>query len=267
MAKTEGIGSRWYPKISTATRYMITLRGQIDFRCDDGLKVIHNSLSARCHLYQDPPYPAGGKKRAYGLTDITTKSRQTLANCQSLAGDFSDDVDEPRKSNHCTPLASNSLIPIKYSSCTKKEWSRQKFIWLDELPTIHDLKPITPPGQSSNATVPNALRRALRQLPPTCARHTTTPPHPHRSTQRRCYCSAASHSLQNLSPPSPRPNSSSNCISARSKRSLQQQQPLHKVDYPPLKSIQERTAIHRVSLLERRQRAASPNAHLTVRHV
>lgn len=60
----KGIGSRWYPK--TLAQRLISLNHvahRIDFRCDDGLKVM---MEFACYgdviYFIDPPYTAGGKK-------------------------------------------------------------------------------------------------------------------------------------------------------------------------------------------------------------
>jgi DNA adenine methylase len=93
----KGIGSRWYPK--TLAQRIINLNyiaSRIDFRCDDGLKVMIEFSSHEDTVYFiDPPYTAGGKKagkRLYKHHEINHEHLFTV--CESLAGDFLMTYDE-----------------------------------------------------------------------------------------------------------------------------------------------------------------------------
>src|SRR4030042_974113 len=87
----KGIRSRWYP--TTLARRFSNLNhvaDHIDFRCDDGLKVMQEFISRRDVVYFiDPPYTAGGKKagkRLYKHYEIDHARLFTI--CESLRGDF-----------------------------------------------------------------------------------------------------------------------------------------------------------------------------------
>jgi len=93
----KGIGSRWYPK--TLARRLMDLNhvaSRIDFRYDDGLKVMAEfSKNAGAIYFIDPPYTAGGKKagkRLYKYHQIDHEYLFML--CESLAGDFLMTYDE-----------------------------------------------------------------------------------------------------------------------------------------------------------------------------
>ncbi|MFH0938596.1 MAG: DNA adenine methylase [Planctomycetota bacterium] len=63
---------------------------KIDFRCDDGLKIMQEFASRKDAVYfLDPPYTVGGKKagkRLYRHCDIDHK--RLFALCESVKGDF-----------------------------------------------------------------------------------------------------------------------------------------------------------------------------------
>ncbi|MBC7255222.1 MAG: DNA adenine methylase [Chloroflexi bacterium] len=87
----KGIGSRWYPK--TLAQRLINLNlivSRIDFRCDDGLKVMKEFAKYEDAIYFiDPPYTAGGKKAGRRLYKHHQVDHESLfAICQSLIGDF-----------------------------------------------------------------------------------------------------------------------------------------------------------------------------------
>lgn len=87
----KGIHSRWYP--TTIAKRLINLghiAGKIDFRRDDGLKVMQEFAKRHDVIYFiDPPYTAGGKKagkRLYKYFDLDHE--QLFAICKTLKGDF-----------------------------------------------------------------------------------------------------------------------------------------------------------------------------------
>ncbi|MGA1875496.1 MAG: DNA adenine methylase [bacterium] len=87
----KGIRSRWYP--TTLARRFLTLNyvaNRIDFRCDDGLKVMQEFISRPdVVFFIDPPYTAGGKKagkRLYKYSEIDHEALFSI--CQALTGDF-----------------------------------------------------------------------------------------------------------------------------------------------------------------------------------
>ena len=96
----KGIISRWYPK--TLAKRFLNLQhvaDRIDFRCDDGLKVIREFAPQESAVFFiDPPYTAGGKKagrRLYKHYDIDLDNLFKI--CDEIKGDFLityDDADE-----------------------------------------------------------------------------------------------------------------------------------------------------------------------------
>ncbi len=87
----KGIRSRWYP--ATLAKRLLNLSciaSRIDFRCDDGLKIMGEfSAHKEVVYFIDPPYTAGGKnagKRLYRHSEINHKRLFDI--CDSLRGDF-----------------------------------------------------------------------------------------------------------------------------------------------------------------------------------
>lgn len=87
----KGIKSRWYP--ATLAKRITNLQrvaDRIDFRCEDGLKVMKKFANlGEAVFFIDPPYTAGGKKagkRLYKYCDIN--HAELFAICDSIKGDF-----------------------------------------------------------------------------------------------------------------------------------------------------------------------------------
>ncbi|WP_298820659.1 DNA adenine methylase [Chloroflexus sp.] len=85
------IGSRWYAK--TLAQRIINLQqvaDRIDFRCDNGLRVMQEFADHDDVIYFiDPPYTAGGKragKRLYKHHQLDHEYLFTI--CASIAGNF-----------------------------------------------------------------------------------------------------------------------------------------------------------------------------------
>lgn len=141
----KGIGSRWYPK--TLAQRLINLNhvvSRIDFRCDDGLKVMTEFSNREDVIYFiDPPYTAGGKKagkRLYKYHQIDHGRLFTI--CESLVGDFLmtyDNAEEVKEMVRRHGLQMR-LIPMKNTHhTTMKELVIGKDLsWLDELPAIRE---------------------------------------------------------------------------------------------------------------------------------
>jgi DNA adenine methylase len=141
----KGIGSRWYPK--TLARRLISLNNvadRIDFRCDDGLKVMMEFAHREDAIYFiDPPYTVGGKKagkRLYKHHEIDHEHLFTI--CESLVGDFLMTYDEAEEVKEMARRHrfQMRLIPMKNTHhATIRELVIGKDLsWLDELPTIHE---------------------------------------------------------------------------------------------------------------------------------
>lgn len=93
----KGIASRWYPK--TLAQRLIDLNSvahRIDFRHDDGMKVISEFLNIpNIVCFVDPPYTAGEKRAGRRLYKHHQLDHEALfAVCASLAGDFLMTYDE-----------------------------------------------------------------------------------------------------------------------------------------------------------------------------
>jgi len=143
----KGIGSRWYPK--TLARRLLDLNyvvSRIDFRCDDGLKVMAEfSANEEAVYFIDPPYTAGGKKagkRLYKHYQLDHDRLFTL--CKSLVGDFLMTYDEAEEVKEMARRHEFQmrLIPMKNTHhATMKELVIGKDLsWLDELPTVRERK-------------------------------------------------------------------------------------------------------------------------------
>jgi DNA adenine methylase len=143
----KGIGSRWYPK--TLANRLINLNhvvSRIDFRCDDGLKVMME-LSARedAVYFIDPPYTAGGKKagkRLYKHHHLDHEYLFTL--CESLVGDFLMTYDEAEEVKEMARRHGFQMrsIPMKstHHATMKELVIGRELSWLDELPAVREPK-------------------------------------------------------------------------------------------------------------------------------
>lgn len=141
----KGIGSRWYPK--TLAQRLLALNHvahRIDFRCDDGLKVMAEFAACDDGVYFiDPPYTAGGKnagRRLYKHAQIDHDYLFTL--CESLAGDFLMTYDEAEevkeKARRCG--FQMRLIPMKntHHATLKELVIARDLSWLDDLPALDE---------------------------------------------------------------------------------------------------------------------------------
>lgn len=141
----KGIGSRWYPK--TLARRLISLNNvahRIDFRCDDGLKVMMEFAHREDAIYFiDPPYTVGGKKagkRLYKHHQIDHEHLFTI--CESLVGDFLMTYDEAEEVKEMARRHrfQMRLIPMKntHHATMRELVIGRDLSWLDELPAIHE---------------------------------------------------------------------------------------------------------------------------------
>jgi DNA adenine methylase len=143
----KGISSRWYPK--TLAHRLLNLNhvvSRIDFRCDDGLKVmVELSANEEAIYFIDPPYTAGGKKagkRLYRHHQLDHEYLFTV--CESLKGDFLmtyDEAEEVKKMARQHGFQMR-LIPMKNTHHTtmKELVIGRDLSWLDELSTVPDHK-------------------------------------------------------------------------------------------------------------------------------
>jgi DNA adenine methylase len=99
----KGIRSRWYP--GTLAKRLLDLNhivSRIDFRCDDGLKIMQEFCAVQeANYFIDPPYTAGGKKAGKRLyKHFSLDHKELFELCRSLKGDFLmtyDDAEEVKE--------------------------------------------------------------------------------------------------------------------------------------------------------------------------
>jgi DNA adenine methylase len=143
----KGIHSRWYP--GTLAKRLSNLKhvaNRIDFRCDDGLKVIREFARNQATVFFiDPPYTVGGKKagkRLYKHYDLDHEHLFTL--CEKLKDDFLmtyDNAEEVKKmaQRHGFQMR---LIPMTNTHhATMEELVIGKDLsWMDGFPAVHEPK-------------------------------------------------------------------------------------------------------------------------------
>jgi len=141
----KGIRSRWYPRTIAkrllALNYVAT---RIEFRCDDGVKVmLEFSANQEAVYFIDPPYTAGGKKagkRLYKHYDIDHEHLFTV--CESLKGDFLMTYDnaEEVKSMARGHGFEMRLVPMTNTHhATMEELVIGKDLsWMDRFPAVHE---------------------------------------------------------------------------------------------------------------------------------
>lgn len=141
----KGIGSRWYPK-TLAQRLLNISRivSRIDFRCDDGLKVMMEFADREDTVYFiDPPYTAGGKKagkRLYKHHQIDHENLFTI--CESFAGDFLMTYDEAEEVKEMARRHGFQMRLIRMKNTHHATMMElvigRDLAWLDELPAIRE---------------------------------------------------------------------------------------------------------------------------------
>jgi len=141
----KGIRSRWYPgTLAKRLRNLKHVAGRIDFRCDDGLKVMQEFAANQVAVYfVDPPYTAGGKKAGKRLYKHYTLDHERLFTvCESLKGDFLityDNAEEVKRMarNHGLQMR---LIPMTNTHhATMEELVIGKDLsWMDRFPMVHE---------------------------------------------------------------------------------------------------------------------------------
>lgn len=141
----KGIHSRWYP--ATIAKRLLNLNhiaNRIDFRCDDGLKVMQKFTDSRDAIFFiDPPYTAGGKKAGKRLyKHYNLDHEQLFAICETLKGDFLmtyDNAEEVKKMarNHGFQMR---LMPMTNTHhATMEELVISKDLsWMDDFPVVHE---------------------------------------------------------------------------------------------------------------------------------
>ena len=161
----KGIHSRWYP--TTIAKRILNLNNiadKIDFRSDDGLKVMQDFSDRHDTIcFIDPPYTAGGKKagkRLYKHYDLDHE--RLFAICETLKGDFLmtyDNAEEVKKKARSHGFQMR-LIPMTNTHHAKMEELviGRDLSWMDGFPAVHE-----PGAEYTGRKIRN--RRANKALP------------------------------------------------------------------------------------------------------
>ena len=141
----KGIRSRWYPQ-TLAKRFSAieNVANRIDFRREDGLKVMQDFTNRRdAVFFIDPPYTAGGKKagkRLYRYSEINHEMLFEI--CESLAGDFLmtyDNADEVKQLARRHAFQMRLILMTNTHNNTMEELVIGKDLsWLDSYPAVHE---------------------------------------------------------------------------------------------------------------------------------
>ncbi len=141
----KGISSRWYAR--TLAKRLLALdpiARRIDFRCDDGLRVMQGFAPDRGAVYFiDPPYSAGGKKAGTRLyTHSSLDHERLFALCQSLRGDFLmtyDNAEEVKAMARAHGFQMR-LVPMANTHHARMEELviGRHLAWMDRFPAVHE---------------------------------------------------------------------------------------------------------------------------------
>src|SRR3990167_9812711 len=141
----KGIRSRWYPE--TLAKRLLNLNhvaNRIDFRCDDGLRVMQEFASNENVVYFiDPPYTAGGKKAGKRLYKHYNLDHERLFTvCQSLKGDFLITYDN---ATEVKVMARSHGFQMRLIPMTNTHHATMEELvigrdlsWMDRFPAVHE---------------------------------------------------------------------------------------------------------------------------------
>jgi len=141
----KGIRSRWYPMtLATRFRNLSNIADRIDFRCDDGLKVMQEfSSNPEAVFFIDPPYTAGGKKagkRLYKHSDLDHERLFTL--CNFLKGEFLmtyDNAEEVKRMARSHGFQMRLIPMTNTHNTTMEELIIAKDLsWMDKFTAVHE---------------------------------------------------------------------------------------------------------------------------------
>jgi len=141
----KGIRSRWYP--GTLAKRLLNLNyiaSKMDFRCEDGLRVMEEMADdPRAAYFIDPPYTAGGKKagrRLYKHCDLDHE--RLFAVCKTLKGDFLmtyDNAEEVKSMARCHRFQMRLIPMTNTHHATMEELVVGKDLsWMDGFPAVHE---------------------------------------------------------------------------------------------------------------------------------
>jgi len=141
----KGVRSRWYP-LTLAKRFINLefVADRMDFRCEDGLKVMREFAPQRDVAYFiDPPYTAGGKKagkRLYKYYEIDHEELFRI--CGSLKGDFVITYDAAEEVKQ---MARRHGFEMRLISMTNTHHAAMKELvigrnlsWMDDAPVVRE---------------------------------------------------------------------------------------------------------------------------------
>lgn len=141
----KGIRSRWYPgTLAKRLQNLSHVASRIDFRCDDGLKVMQEFATNSDTVYFiDPPYTAGGKKagkRLYKHYNIDHECLFTV--CESLRGDFLityDNAEEVKRMARSHGFQMRLIPMVNTHHATMEELVvGEDLSWMNEFPAVHE---------------------------------------------------------------------------------------------------------------------------------
>jgi len=141
----KGIHSRWYP--ATIAKRILNLNhiaDRIDFRCDDGLKIMQEFSDRRDTIYFiDPPYTAGGKKAGKRLyKHYSLDHKQLFCTCETLKGDFLmtyDNAEEVKKMARSHGFQMRLIPMTNTHHATMEELVIGKDLsWMDGFLAVHE---------------------------------------------------------------------------------------------------------------------------------
>lgn len=141
----KGIRSRWYPQ-TLAKRFsgIDEVAGRIDFRQEDGLKVmLEHADRGDVVFFIDPPYTAGGKKagkRLYRYSEIDHERLFEI--CESVAGDVLmtyDNAEEVKQMARRHGFQMRLIPMTNTHNATMEELVIGKDLsWMDSYPAVHE---------------------------------------------------------------------------------------------------------------------------------
>lgn len=141
----KGLSSRWYPAtLAKRLQNLNYIANRINFRCDDGLKVMRElTLNEDAIYFIDPPYTAGGKragKRLYKHYDLDHEYLFVV--CGSLKGDFLMTYDNAEE---VKSMARNHKFQMRLIPMTNTHHATMEELvigrdlsWMDRFPAVHE---------------------------------------------------------------------------------------------------------------------------------
>jgi DNA adenine methylase len=141
----KGIQSRWYP--GTLAKRLLNLKhiaDRIDFRCEDGLKVMQEfATNQSAVFFIDPPYTAGGKKAGKRLyKHYNLDHEQLFCKCETLKGDFLmtyDNAEEVKEMARKHGFQMRLTPMTNTHHATMEELVIGKDLsWIDGFPAVHE---------------------------------------------------------------------------------------------------------------------------------